>query len=94
MYGKRLWDTLDREDQDVIFGAAQNAGKYQRQINREAASEALASLSKAGMVVTDPGLLQREAFMKAAAGVAKQFEADFGADDLEALKDEIAGKTN
>jgi tripartite ATP-independent transporter DctP family solute receptor len=94
LYARRLWDALAREDQHVIFEAAWKAGKYQRQINREAASEALASLSKAGMVVTDPGLAQHEAFVKATAGVAKQFEADFGADKLKAIRDEISGKNN
>jgi tripartite ATP-independent transporter DctP family solute receptor len=94
MYGRRLWDTLAREDQDIIYRVAQEAGRYQRRINREAVKEALADLSKAGMAVTELGSAQREAFVKATGNVAKQFEADFGADNLKALKDEIAGKSN
>jgi tripartite ATP-independent transporter DctP family solute receptor len=94
VYGKRLWDTLDHEDQNVVFSAAQEAGRYQRQINRQTAKEALAGLAKAGMVVTDPGIQRHAVFVKAAAGVARQFEADFGAANLKALKDEIARKTH
>jgi tripartite ATP-independent transporter DctP family solute receptor len=94
MYGKRLWDALATEEQDIVFQAAQEAGRHQRQINREATVQALADLSNAGVAVSDLGTVQREAFAKATRGVAKQFEADFGADNLKALKNEMAKKTN
>ncbi|MDR2788249.1 MAG: DctP family TRAP transporter solute-binding subunit, partial [Candidatus Accumulibacter sp.] len=92
MYGKKLWDTLSAEDQAVIFGAAQEAGRYQRKVNREAVGRALSDMSAAGVVVTDLGSAQREAFMKAVKGIAPRFESVFGADEYEALKKEIARK--
>jgi tripartite ATP-independent transporter DctP family solute receptor len=94
MYGKKLWDALPAQDREIIFDASQEAGRYQRQINREAVKEALASLSKSGMVVTDLGSVQRDVFVKATKGVASRFTDVFGADALKALKDEIAKGNN
>ena len=49
---KKFWDTLSSEEKKVIGDAAVEAGKYQRQVAREAAGTAVEGLKKAGMQVT------------------------------------------
>lgn len=50
---KKFWDTLSAQEKKIIGDAAVEAGKYQRQVAREAAVTALDGLKKAGMQVTE-----------------------------------------
>jgi tripartite ATP-independent transporter DctP family solute receptor len=90
MYSKRLWDTLSKEDQTLILKAAKEAGMYQRKINRETMGEAVAGMEKAGMTVTRLTPEQHRAFVDATKDIAGQFENDMGADNLKAIREEIA----
>ena len=90
MYSKRLWDALPKEDQALILKAAKDAGAYQRKINRETMGEAVAGMEKAGMTVTRLSPEQHRAFVDATKDIAGQFEKDMGADNLKAIREEIA----
>ncbi len=50
---KKFWDTLSAQEKKIIGDAAVEAGKYQRQVARDAAVTALDGLKKAGMQVTE-----------------------------------------
>jgi tripartite ATP-independent transporter DctP family solute receptor len=50
---KKFWETLSAEEKKIIGDAAVEAGKYQRQVARDAAGTALAALKKAGMQVNE-----------------------------------------
>jgi tripartite ATP-independent transporter DctP family solute receptor len=50
---KKFWDTLSAQEKKIIGDAAVEAGKYQRQVAREAAGTALDGLKKSGMQVTE-----------------------------------------
>lgn len=50
---KKFWDALSAQERTIIGDAAIEAGKYQRQMAREAAVTALDGLKKAGMQVTE-----------------------------------------
>ncbi len=53
IFSKKVWDTLSADEKKIIGDAAVEAGKYQRQVNREAAAGQLDQLKKAGMQVTE-----------------------------------------
>ena len=53
IFSKKVWDTLSADEKKIIGDAAVEAGKYQRQVNREAAAGQLEQLKKAGMQVTE-----------------------------------------
>lgn len=50
---KKFWDTLSNDEKKIITDASREATKYQRQVSRQQADEALADLKKAGMQVTE-----------------------------------------
>jgi tripartite ATP-independent transporter DctP family solute receptor len=50
---KRLWDGLSADERKIVADAAVEAGRFQRQVNREAAAGQLDALKKAGMQVTE-----------------------------------------
>jgi tripartite ATP-independent transporter DctP family solute receptor len=90
MYSKRLWDTMSQEDQALILKAAKEAGTYERKINRETMGEAVAGMEKAGMTVTRLTPEQHQVFVDATKDIAGRFENDIGADNLKAIREEIA----
>jgi TRAP-type C4-dicarboxylate transport system substrate-binding protein len=94
MYSKKLFDELAKEDQDLILKAAQEAGAYQRKINRETMGEAVDGMEKAGMTVTRLTPEQHQAFVDATKGIAAQFEAEIGAENLQGILSEIAAATS
>jgi tripartite ATP-independent transporter DctP family solute receptor len=53
IFSKRVWDGLTADERKLIGEAAVEAGRFQRQVNREAAAGQLADLRKAGMQVTE-----------------------------------------
>ncbi|WP_119157772.1 TRAP transporter substrate-binding protein [Caldimonas tepidiphila] len=58
---KKLWDQLSAGEKKIFTEAAAEATKYQRQVSRAQADEALAEVKKAGMQVTElpPAEIQR-----------------------------------
>lgn len=61
LVSKKLWDSMSADERKVITEAAAEATRFQRQLSRGQADEALADLKKAGMQVTEfsPEELQR-----------------------------------
>jgi tripartite ATP-independent transporter DctP family solute receptor len=89
MYSKKLWDTLPKEDQELLKKTGKEATKWQREYNRKVDAEALEGLSKAGMVVTKLTPDQVNLFQDATKDIASQFENDIGKDTLAEVKVEI-----
>lgn len=53
---KKVWDTMSPAEKKIIQDAADEAGKYQRQVSRDQAASTIDQLKKAGMQVTElPG---------------------------------------
>ncbi len=90
MFSKKIWDILPKEDQDVLLKAGKEAGVYQRKVNRDTMDSAVAGMEKAGMKITKltPGM--HAAFVEATKGIATKFEADLGAENIQAIEAEIA----
>jgi tripartite ATP-independent transporter DctP family solute receptor len=53
VFSKKVWDTLSADEKKIVQDAAAEAGRYQRQVNRDAAASQLDALKKAGMQVTE-----------------------------------------
>ena len=53
IFSKKVWDTLSADEKKIVGEAAAEAGRFQRQVNREAAAGQLDQLKKAGMQVTE-----------------------------------------
>ena len=53
IFSKKVWDTLSADEKRILQDAAVEAGKFERQINRDAAAGQLDALKKAGMQVTE-----------------------------------------
>jgi TRAP-type transport system periplasmic protein len=53
IFSKKVWDTLSADEKKILQDAAVEAGRFQRQVNREAAAGQLDALKKAGMQVTE-----------------------------------------
>jgi tripartite ATP-independent transporter DctP family solute receptor len=50
---KKVWDTMSAAEKKIIQDAADEAGKYQRQVSRDQAASTIDQLKKAGMTVTE-----------------------------------------
>jgi TRAP-type transport system periplasmic protein len=90
MMSKKTWDSLSKEDQDIVMKAGKEAGIYERKVNREMMTESVTNLEKAGMVVTKLTPDQQKAFMNATKDVASKFEAEIGKDIIQEMRAEIA----
>ena len=53
IFSKKVWDTLSADEKKILQDAAVEAGRFQRQTNRDLAASQLADLKKAGMQVTE-----------------------------------------
>ena len=53
IFSKKVWDTLSADEKRILQDAAVEAGKFERQINRDAAAGQLDALKKAGMQVSE-----------------------------------------
>jgi TRAP-type transport system periplasmic protein len=50
---KKVWDTMSPVEHKIIQDAADEAGRYQRQVSRDQAASTIDQLKKAGMQVTE-----------------------------------------
>ncbi len=53
IFSKKIWDTLSPAEKKILQDAANEAAKFQRQVNRDKAGSDLDALKKAGMQVTE-----------------------------------------
>lgn len=90
MFSKKIWDTMPKEDQELIAKAGKEAGLYQRKINREMMSESVANLEKAGMIVTRLTPEQHKLFVEATKDIAGKFDAEIGKELVQEMQAEIA----
>jgi tripartite ATP-independent transporter DctP family solute receptor len=90
LFSKKIFDTIPKEDQDIIVAAAKEAGLYERQLNREATETYLAEIEKEGGVVTRLTAEDKKPFMELTAGVWDEVADKVGKDLVEELKGEIA----
>ena len=90
IFSKKVWDTLSAGDRKILADAGVEAGKYQRQVAREAAGTALDTLKKNGMQVTELAPAELAKFREAMKPVIAKHSEVVGADTVKALEAELA----
>ncbi|MDT8901658.1 DctP family TRAP transporter solute-binding subunit [Anaeroselena agilis] len=87
---KKLFDSLDKETQQILRDAAKEACEYQIKLNREEADKQLAELKAKGMKVTVLTPAQIKAFQAKMGPVYEKYEPSIGKDLMDAFRN--AGK--
>jgi len=90
IFSKKIWDTLGAGDKKILAEAAVEAGKYQRQVARDAANTALENLKKNGMEVTELAPAELAKFREKMKPVIAKHSEVVGADVVNALQAELA----
>ena len=90
IFSKKVWDALGAASQKILSDAAVEAGKYQRQVSRDAAGTALDTLRKNGMEVTELSPAELAKFREAMKPVIAKHSEIVGADTVSALQAELA----
>ena len=87
---KKFWDGLSAEEKTIVGEAAVEAGKYQRQVAREAAVTALDGLKKAGMQVTELPAAEMDKLRDKMRPVIAKYAVTVGQDVVQELQSELA----
>ena len=87
---KKFWDKLNADEKKLIGDAAVEAGKYQRQVAREAATTALDTLKKAGMQVTELPPAEMDKLRDKMRPVIAKYAVSVGQDTVQAMQAELA----
>ncbi|MGA0571125.1 TRAP transporter substrate-binding protein [Variovorax sp. VNK109] len=87
---KRFWDQLSAGDRQILQDAANEAGKYQRQVSREQAAAQLDQLKKAGMQVTELPPAELAKLRERMKPVIDKYAATVGEASVKELMAEIA----
>lgn len=83
---KKKFDSLSKEDQEIIQTAADNANKYQIELARELEEEQIKGLEKAGMKLYYPTDAEMEKFKEVSKSIYDQYKEVWGEDLLEAFQ--------
>lgn len=87
---KKFWDALSAEEKKIVGDAAVEAGKYQRQVAREAAVTALDGLKKAGMQVTELPAAEMDKLRDKMRPVIAKYAVAVGQETVQELQTELA----
>lgn len=84
-----LFNSFSDEEQKIIMEAAQESALYQRDMNRQMASDYVSELRKEGMTVTELSASEKKAFQDAVQPIYSQFEDQIGKDVIKMVQDEL-----
>ncbi|MDP2001191.1 MAG: TRAP transporter substrate-binding protein [Rhodoferax sp.] len=87
---KKFWDSLSAQEKKIVGDAAVEAGKYQRQVAREAAVTALDGLKKSGMQVTELPAAEMDKLRDKMRPVIAKYAVAVGQDVVQELQTELA----
>ena len=90
IFSKKVWDTLSAADRKLLIDAGVEAGKYQRQVSRDAATTALENLKRNGMQVTELSAAELAKFREAMKPVIAKHSEIVGSGTVAALQAELA----
>ncbi len=81
--GHKLWQTIPRDDQEMMIKTAREVGREERKLGRDTEENQLAELAAGGMIVT--GDIDREAWRTAMAPVIEKYLQPFGREKIDAI---------
>ncbi|ABE46385.1 TRAP transporter substrate-binding protein [Polaromonas sp. JS666] len=87
---KKFWDTLSGVEKKLLGDAAVEAGKYQRQVAREASGTALAALKKAGMQVNELPAPEMDKLRDKMRPVIAKYAVSVGQETVTEMQGELA----
>ncbi len=90
LISKKLWDTLSTGEQKIIADAAAEATRYQRQVSRKQADEALDELKKSGMQISEFSPAELARLRERVKPVIDKYSAAVGEETVKALYAELA----
>lgn len=90
LVSKKLWDSLSADERKILADAAAEATRYQRQVSRKQADEALEELKKSGMQVTEFSPAEMARLRDKVKPVIDKYSAAVGEDTVKALYAELA----
>lgn len=89
LVSKQFWDKLSKEEQKIMRDSAQEAGKYQRDLNRKENEKALEDLKKAGMKVNEVSDAEKEKMKEIVKPVTDKYAKKFGQDLVDEMMSEV-----
>ncbi len=84
IFSLKKWQTLSKEDQDMLTATALEVAKYQRQLGRDNEARQIAELAEKGMTVTKN--IDKAPWQKAMAPALKEYAAQLGEDRIKAVQ--------
>ncbi len=90
LMSKKYWETLSKQEQDILSSAARESRPVQRAANRKFDAAKLEQLRKVGMQVADFSPAERTKLRSLTSPVHERFSKEFGADSLAVFKAESA----
>lgn len=88
LFSKKIWEELSADQQEIIAKAAVEAGKFNRQRNREVAEESLETLKKE-MTFTEIKDGEFEKFQEAVKPVVDKYKDKIGAEIVDEFLSEV-----
>ncbi|WP_419775952.1 TRAP transporter substrate-binding protein [Peribacillus frigoritolerans] len=89
LVSKKFWDDLSEQEQEIMSEAAQEAGKYQREVNQKENEKALNYLKGEGMKINEVEPEEMEKMKKAIQPVTDEYAKKFGPDLVEEMMSEV-----
>jgi tripartite ATP-independent transporter DctP family solute receptor len=90
IFSKKVWDTLSADERKILQDAAVEAGRFQRQVSRDAAAGQLAELKKLGMTVTELPPAEMARLRDLMKPVIDKHSESVGVETVKAMQAEIA----
>lgn len=90
IFSKKVWDTLSADERKILSDAAVEAGRFQRQVSRDAAAGQLAELRKLGMTVTELPPAEMAKLRDLMKPVIDKHSESVGVETVKAMHAEIA----
>lgn len=89
IFSRKIWDTLSVDEKKILGESAVEAGKFERQLSREAAAATLDALKKAGMQVTEFSPAEQAKLREALKPVIEKHAMALG-DTVKEMQSELA----
>ncbi|MBP1931367.1 TRAP transporter substrate-binding protein [Ammoniphilus resinae] len=87
--GKPFWDKLSDEEKQILQDAAKEAGKVERQLNREQNVKSLENLKAAGMQVNEVSPEEKARIQEAIKPVIDKYSKELGEDLVKQMFEEV-----
>lgn len=78
LISEKFWETLSDEEKDIITKAADEAMKYQRELNTQEDEDMFKQLEEEGMVITELSNEDKQTFIDKLQPLYEKYKEDFG----------------